>query len=205
MAAVTSSVIGGPISTLVIVFELTSDYQVALGAGISICFANIISAKIYGHSAFDQILLNRNINIQIGRDKLQLQSVKVKSILRKDFIRVAPEHTVEKIINILAQEKTSEGYLINPKGVLIGKIELPELLLLENKNIPPNIEIYDKFLFLDENNSVLEAIDIIKDFVGESIPIVDQNKCIIGVITESDWFNQLLIAEKIRNKEELSD
>ena len=205
MAAVTSSVIGGPISTLLIVFELTSDYQVALGAGISICFANIISAKIYGHSAFDQILLNRNINIQIGRDKLQLQSVKVKSILRKDFIRVAPEHTVEKIINILAQEKTSEGYLINPKGVLIGKIELPELLLLENKNIPPEIETYNKFLFLDENNSVLEAIDIIKDFIGESIPIIDQNKCIIGVITESDLFNQLLIAEKIRNKEELSD
>ena len=57
MAAVTSCVIGGPISTLLIVFELTSDYQVALGAGISVCFANLISSKIYGHSAFDQILI----------------------------------------------------------------------------------------------------------------------------------------------------
>ena len=55
MAAVTSCVIGGPISTLLIVFELTSDYQVALGAGISVCFSNLISSKIYGHSAFDQM------------------------------------------------------------------------------------------------------------------------------------------------------
>ena len=43
MAAVTGCVIGGPISTMMIIFELTSDYQVALGAGISICFANLVS------------------------------------------------------------------------------------------------------------------------------------------------------------------
>ena len=42
MAAVTGSVIGGPISIMIIIFELTSDYQVALGAGISICFANLV-------------------------------------------------------------------------------------------------------------------------------------------------------------------
>ena len=74
MAAVTGSVIGGPISIMIIIFELTSDYQVALGAGISICFANLVSAKIYGHSAFDQILLNRNIDIQIGRRSFFRQS-----------------------------------------------------------------------------------------------------------------------------------
>ena len=45
MSAVTSCVIGGPISTLLIVFELTSDYQVALGAGISVCFSNLISSS----------------------------------------------------------------------------------------------------------------------------------------------------------------
>ena len=86
MAAVTGCVIGGPISTMMIIFELTSDYQVALGAGISICFANLVSSKIYGHSAFDQILLNRNIDIQMGRDNLHLQSIKVNSI-KKKFVR----------------------------------------------------------------------------------------------------------------------
>ena len=78
LAAVTSSVIGGPISTLLIVFELTSDYQVALGAGISVCFANLVSSKLYGHSAFDQILLNRNIDIKLGRNNLHLKSISIK-------------------------------------------------------------------------------------------------------------------------------
>ncbi len=205
MAAVTGSVIGGPISTMMIIFELTSDYQVALGAGISICFANLVSSKIYGHSAFDQILLNRNIDIQIGRDSLQLQSIKMGSIIRKDYIRLSAEHSVNDMINILSKAKSSEGYVINPKGVLIGKILLPEILLIENKSLPPNIQLYKKYLSLNENKNILEAIEKIKDFVGESVPVVDNKKNIIGVVTESDLFNQLLFAEKIRKKEELSD
>ena len=98
LAAVTSTVIGGPIATLLIVFELTSDYNVALGAGISICFSNLISSKVFGRSAFDQILLNRNIDINLGRDKLHLASVRVSEILNKNYIRLVPEHSIKEMI-----------------------------------------------------------------------------------------------------------
>ena len=181
MAAVTGSVIGGPISTMMIIFELTSDYQVALGAGISICFANLVSSKIYGHSAFDQILLNRNIDIQIGRDSLQLQSIKIGSIIRKDYIRLSAEHSINDMIKILSKAKSSEGYIIDPKGMLLGKILLPDLLLIESKTIPPNSNLYKKYLSLNENKNILEAIEKIKYFVGESVPVVDNKKNIIGV------------------------
>ncbi len=205
MAAVTSCVIGGPISTLLIVFELTSDYQVALGAGISVCFANLISSKIYGHSAFDQILLNRNIDIQLGRDNLHLKSISIKTILGKDFIRLAPEHTAEQMIKILSKAGNSEGYIINPKGKLIGKILLPNLILIKNKEYPPENSLYSDYLSLNEDKNILESIDLIKDFVGESVPVVDKDDNILGIITESDLFGELLTAEKFRNQEELSD
>lgn len=205
MAAVTGSVIGGPISMMMITFELTSDYQVALGAGISICFANLVSSKIYGHSAFDQILLNRNIDIQIGRDNLYLKSVLVKSIMKKNYVRVAPEHSVQNMINILAKEKSSEGYIISPKGLLLGKILLPELLLLKNKEYPPPKKVYQNYLFIRDNDNISRAIEVAKDFVGESMPILDEDSNMLGVITESDLFGQLLEAESVRNREELSD
>ena len=205
MAAVTSCVIGGPISTLLIIFELTSDYQVALGAGISVCFANLISSKIYGHSAFDQILLNRNIDLQIGRDNLHLKSIFIRSIYNKDYIRLAPEHSVANMIKILSEAGNSDGYIIDPKGVLLGKVFLPKLILIENKNLPPDKNLFADFLSLNENQNILETIDLIKDFVGESVPVVDDKNNILGIVSESDLFNQLLLAENIRKKEELSD
>ena len=36
---------------------------------------------------------------------------------------------------------------------------------------------------------LLMAIDILQDFVGESIPIVDKNNCFIGAVTEGDIFS----------------
>ncbi len=206
MAAVTGSVIGGPISTVLIVFELTTDYQVALGAGVSVCFANLVSSKIYGHSAFDQILINRGINIHMGRDKLKLVAMKVLSFSRKDFIRLVPEHTVSQMISILAKSGNSEGYIVDPKGVLLGKVSLSDLNLSKRQNDPPSKSLIKKFLYLEKDTNALEAIDTIKDFVGESVPILDKtNNQIIGVITESDLFNALLSAESERNKEELGE
>ncbi len=204
LAAVTSTVIGGPIATLLIVFELTSDYNVALGAGISICFANLISSKIFGHSAFDQILLNRNIDIHLGRDRLYLASVKVIEIINKNYIRVVPEHSVAEIIKILSASNASEGYITNPQGKLLGKVALPELLEINDKEGSINISNFQNYLSLNSTDTILHSIDKVKDFVGESIPIIDEKGFILGIISESDLFNSLLMAEKERNEEELS-
>ena len=204
LAAVTSTVIGGPIATLLIVFELTSDYNVALGAGISICFANLISSKIFGHSAFDQILLNRKIDIHLGRDRLRLDSIKVNEIISKDYIRLVPEHNVSDMIRILADSNVSEGYVIDPKGKLISKVSLPLLLKTRNKKNFLNDKSFRKYLYLYTADTVLEAIDKVKDFVGETVPVIDKKGFIKGTISESDLFNSLLLAEKERNEEELS-
>ena len=53
---------------------------------------------------------------------------------------------------------------------------------------------------MNENQNILDAIDLIKDFVGESVPVVDNHNNIVGIVTESDLFNQLLIAENIRKR-----
>ena len=66
------------------------------------------------------------------------------------------------------------------------------------------ISNYQNYLSLNSSDTILEAIDKVKDFVGESIPIIDENEYILGIISESDLFNALLIAEKERNEEELS-
>ncbi len=204
LAAVASTVIGGPISTLLIVFELTSDYNVALGAGISICFSNLISSKIFGHSAFDQILLNRNIDIHLGRDKLRLSAIKINQIINKDYIRLVPEHSIAEMINILSNANVSEGYVIDPLGKLLFKVNLPELVKMKKKETVSINKNFRKFLFLNTSDTVLMAIDKVKDFVGETVPVIDKNGFIKGVISESDLFNSLLLAEKERNEEELS-
>ena len=108
------------------------------------------------------------------------------------------------MIEILSSSKVSEGYITDPKGKLLGKVSLPELLQINQKKKNIEISKFKKYLFLNKTDSILKAIDKIKDFVGESIPVIDERGNILGIISESDLFNELLKAEKERNDEELS-
>mgnify|MGYP001338276005 FL=1 len=69
---------------------------------------------------------------------------------------------------------------------------------------PFDLANYQDYLSLKSSDTILDAIDKVKDFVGESIPIIDEKEYILGIISESDLFNALLIAEKERNEEELN-
>ena len=68
MAAVASSIIGGPITAVVLVLELTGSYQYAIASIFSVAISNLITYMIFGSSFFDAQLKLRNINIGFGRE-----------------------------------------------------------------------------------------------------------------------------------------
>ena len=62
--------------------------------------------------------------------------------------------------------------------------------------------IEEKPLLLKSKMSVLETIKILEKFVGENIPILDDNKKVIGIISENDVLKAYSeITESIRNIE----
>ena len=74
---------------------------------------------------------------------------------------------------------------------------LPEILLLKNKNLPPDPSLYKQYLYLEESNSILESIELIKDFVGESIPVIDKSQKLLGIFSENDLFIYYSKAQEI--------
>ena len=204
MAAVGSCVIGGPVANMMIIFELTQDYQATLAAGISIVFASIISFKLIGQSVFDKVLLNRKIDLKIGRDHLFLMEKKVGEIMQKKSCNIIGDLQITSAINKMIKEDFSESYHLDKYGKLMNKFELTYLLTLKSTKkisaLPKK-----KFLIVKTNESILEAIEKCKDFVGESIPIVDENMILKGIITESDLFKSFLETSESVHKLEVKD
>jgi CBS-domain-containing membrane protein len=55
-----------------------------------------------------------------------------------------------------------------------------------------------KFLKIDADDDLSKTIEKCKDFVGESIPVVDKKGRIIGIFSENDLFVSYLEAEEFR-------
>ena len=103
MSAFASCVIGGPVTNMMIILELTSDYQATLVAGVSIVFASLISYKIIGQSVFDKVL-NKNIDLKVGRENIKLQQFH-SQISHKDYCALRPNFTINPMRNDKVKKK----------------------------------------------------------------------------------------------------
>ena len=197
MSALGSCIIGGPIANVLIIFELTSNYQAALSAGVCIVVATIVSSQLIGQSTFDQLLNNRKIDITVGRDILFLQRKKIKEIVDKRFLKFDGDLLVKDAVEKFKEWQCSEGYYIANNNKLLGKISLPILLTYKNHQQIKDVKKH-KFLKINHEEDLSVTIQKCKDFVGESIPVIDDKGRIIGIFSENDLFVSYLEAEEFR-------
>ena len=63
----------------------------------------------------------------------------------------------------------------------------------------------NEFLKLKTTSSVFQSIEKCKTFVGESIPVLGENKKIFGVVSEGDLLNIYLKVSKEEKEHENED
>jgi CIC family chloride channel protein len=86
MGAVAAAVLGAPISTTLIVFELTGDWQTGLAVLVAVSLASALSARLVDKSFFLTQLERRGIHLAAGPQAYLLALFKVSSVMK------APEH-----------------------------------------------------------------------------------------------------------------
>ena len=128
MAAVSGTIVGAPISMVMLVFELTESYDFAVSAMLSVVVANLFSHLAFSHSLFDEQLKRRNIDVSVGRTNLALMEQSITDITQTNFLKVSPDETVAKTIELLKKEQQTEAFCVAEDGTYVGKLFLPQLL-----------------------------------------------------------------------------
>ena len=188
MAAVAACVVGAPLAVIMIILELTMSYEYAIAALVSTMVAVMISNSLYGHSFFDKQLEQRGIDLSQGRGNLELMLKKVEAIVSQDYLVVSKNEKISSVIKKMSKNNNSEAYCLDKKGKFLGKCKLSEIACaVKNKPISNFLEKEPTSIKLDA--SILQAIEVASDFVGESIPVISRlDGRLAGVVTEADIF-----------------
>jgi len=191
MAAVASAVIGAPVSGILIILEMTMSYEYALATMLSVVTAALISQYLYGHSFFDRQLLDRGIDIAQGRGHLEMMELSVETIVSRDFLAARADETRDQIMPRLLAKNVSEGYVLEGQRYL-GKFTLKQLIGLADGQ-PIGNAADTGAISIKHDASLMQAIEIASDFVGESIPVINRETGeMIGIVTEGDIFQLYL-------------
>ena len=201
MAAVSSSVIGAPITAIILVLELTGSYNYAIVAMLPIGICNLITYLSFGASYFDVQLKNRKILIDEGREHILLSQTKILNYIDQNYSMLNKNITTDDAIKILQKNNTTEGYFTDSNKNYLGKINLINLI---NSNSTKAFQLREKnHIILSPSHSVLETIEKLSNFVGESIPIVSsENNKMLGIISENDVLDAYIkLSNEIKNIE----
>ena len=127
---------GLPLTTILIVFELTRNYDLATAAMVSVVFSNLVSYRIFGRSLFDVQLRMRGFDLSAGRDRVILGRRLIERYVSQEFTTLAPDTPLGEAKSRLLAARRHEGYVLGAGGIYLGSVKLAEILASEEENGP---------------------------------------------------------------------
>ena len=192
MAAVTSPVVGAPISIVMVILELTASYDMALVSLGSVVTSSLTVSILFGYSFFDRQLQDRGIDIRRGRGHLGLMETSVGTIVTNEFLRLEETDNNGTAIDKMVAADVTEAYLLDDKDIFIGKIIITDIVKESPDAFVMNY-LLDNPLSIKSDASLQQCIEVASEFVGETIPIIDRkSNTLRGVVSEADIFQAYL-------------
>ncbi len=111
MGAVAAAVLGAPISTTLIVFELTGDWQTGLAVMVAVSLSTALASSLVDRSFFLTQIERRGVHLAAGPQAYLLAMFRVQNVMRKpDHEQAAPEDAIWGLIE--------QGIYVDPNATL---------------------------------------------------------------------------------------
>jgi CIC family chloride channel protein len=85
MGAVAGAVLGAPISTILMIFEMTGDYELTIAVMIATVISSTIVQQVHGFSYFHWQLDRRGLSVKEGGEANILSEMKVESLMDRSL------------------------------------------------------------------------------------------------------------------------
>lgn len=209
MGAMAAAVLGAPISTVLIVFELTHDTALTVAVMVAVVVATTITQQLGNTPSFFHWQLDRKgLNLKGGRDVGLLRLIRVGDVVQTEAPTLPTGASLREVRERLAGVPFGEVFVVAPDGTLFGTITLadlqetgfdPELDLLVNaadvcRRHPPVLALGDslevalkRMMALGEEHlAVVEHEDTMKlaGCVHESEVLLEYNRQLLRARAE---------------------
>ena len=206
MGAVAAAVLGAPISTTLIVFELTDDYPLTIAVMIGVVISNIVAQQFLGKSFFNWQLERAGLDLKGGFETTLLRSIKVRRLVDRNSETVGVATQLQELRAKLQASDTGELFVIKDDGELFGTITLADLSDAAFDHDVDNLinagdvaRVHPPILDLDDDLET--ANKVIRDSGEHYIAVVEnhENMKFVGTLHETEVmsaYNKALVAAR---------
>ena len=128
MGAVISRVIGGPITTILMVFELTYSYSLTTAVMVSVVVTSFVPSKRFGGSYFEHQLTSLGIDLSVEGRVARLRQHKLNELISTEFLSIPPTCLVDEAQALIKQHPAEDLFILDDSAQLLGRIKPLQLL-----------------------------------------------------------------------------
>lgn len=190
MAGVMAGVMHAPLTGIFLIAEITGGYALFVPL-IIVSVVSVMGISIFEpHSIYAMRLARQGKLITHHTDRAVLTLMSMDSIIEKDYISVAPEMPLGKLVNVISRSQSDFIPVLDVGGRLLGDIDITKI-----RHIVFRTELYNKFnvsqlmshvpAVLYTNEPMEQVMKKFERSNAEYLPIVDINNKLTGFISQT--------------------
>ncbi len=190
MAGIMAGVMHAPLTGIFLIAEITGGYALFVPL-IIVSVVSVMGISIFEpHSIYAMRLARQGKLITHHTDRAVLTLMSMDSIIEKDYISVAPEMPLGKLVNVISRSQSDFIPVLDVGGRLLGDIDITKI-----RHIVFRTELYNKFnvsqlmshvpAVLYTNEPMEQVMKKFERSNAEYLPIVDINNKLTGFISRT--------------------
>ncbi|MFV0421955.1 chloride channel protein [Oleidesulfovibrio sp.] len=182
-----------PITAILIIFELTSDYQIILPLMLTCIIASLVASTLKEGSIYTIKLLRRGVDIAGGMEQNLLRSLKVGEFMHADPPTIWEGTPLHDVIRAFQQRDTSYLHVVSSDGELKGIISFRDLRAVLSDEYLTHLVIAgdiatSRLVTVTEQDSIHCALGLMSKSGIAQLPVVDcdDSRRLMGILREKD-------------------
>jgi CIC family chloride channel protein len=193
MGAVVAATTHGPLSAILILFEMTGDYKIILPLMITCIISRLMAGRLVKESIYTFKLIRRGVDIRSGKEVNVLKSISVKDVMNRQVETILDSLSMRKFAQKISETKYNSFPVVNDKGYLTGVLSFLDYnTAVFNKDLQDLVVVKDlatqDVVTVSVNDNIYNALEKItsKDFSILPVVASDDHSQLLGVLTRKD-------------------
>ncbi len=192
MAAVFAGAARAPVTSIIMLFELTWDYEIILPLMLAVVISTAVARSLNRETIYTRKLVRRGIDIRRLEQTSPMRTVTVAEAMTKNFPSVLPTMSVSNLVTKLRQTGHHGFPVVDKEGKFVGMISLSDVETTMAKGDPTGLTVADIVprtvivAYPDQHlHEVLVRVGV--QDIGK-VPVVDRSnpKHLLGVLRQQD-------------------
>ncbi|NTU97189.1 MAG: chloride channel protein [Chlorobiaceae bacterium] len=194
MGALTAGIMRAPLTVILILFEITGQYEIVLPIMFAAVTASLVARLAYPYTMETYVLEKEGIKVGFGIMLTIAGNISVTDIMRKKFVRFTDKTNAETIIDAFHKTLESNFFITSASGALVGIIGLEEMNALLKERIFTGIRAEDivkkNVTVLYDTSKLDEALKIFEITDYTYLPVISSSDGkLIGVLKQDETFS----------------